>query len=41
MSHPESPSDPPLRTVQLPGGPVSYTDEGEGPIVLCVHGVPP
>lgn len=37
---PEHPSDPPLQTVQLPSGPVSYTDVGQGPVVLAVHGLP-
>lgn len=36
----ESPSDPPLRSVQLAAGPASYTDEGHGPAVLAVHGLP-
>jgi len=37
---PEHPSDPPVQTAQTPTGPFSYTDEGEGPVVLAVHGLP-
>jgi len=37
---PLGPSDPPRRFVQLPGGPLAYTDEGSGPVVLAVHGLP-
>ncbi|MFK5647925.1 hypothetical protein ACI3ET_15570 [Ornithinimicrobium sp. LYQ121] len=29
----------PTRTVILPAGPVEYLDEGEGPVVLLVHGI--
>lgn len=36
----ESPSDPPRQTVSLSTGPASYTDEGRGPAVLAVHGLP-
>ena len=38
--HPEHPSDPPERTVQLSRGPLGYTDEGDGPTLLLVHGYP-
>ncbi len=37
---PDTPSDPPPQTIDLPGGPLVYTDEGEGPTVLLVHGLP-
>jgi pimeloyl-ACP methyl ester carboxylesterase len=37
---PERPSDPPLRTAWLPRGPFSYTDEGEGPVLVALHGLP-
>lgn len=37
---PESPSDPPPRTLQLSRGPLVYTDEGEGPAVVLSHGLP-
>lgn len=37
---PESPSDPPLRVGWLPDGPFAYTDEGEGPAVVALHGLP-
>ncbi|MFO0554267.1 MAG: alpha/beta hydrolase [Polyangiaceae bacterium] len=40
MSTPPSPSDPPLRRVELSGGTVSYCDEGAGPCVVAVHGLP-
>ncbi len=33
-------TDPEARWVQLAGGPAAYTDEGEGPVVLCVPGYP-
>ncbi len=37
---PERPSDPPLLSLALPGGPLSYTDEGEGQAIVAVHGLP-
>lgn len=37
---PEHPSDPELRTLTLPSGPATYTDEGSGPTVLAIHGLP-
>lgn len=37
---PERPSDPPLRTAWLAEGPFSYTDEGEGPVLVALHGLP-
>lgn len=40
MSRPALPSDPLLRTARVRGGPFSYTDEGAGPVVLAVHGLP-
>jgi pimeloyl-ACP methyl ester carboxylesterase len=38
--HPEHPSDPPVRACVLPHATVTYTDEGEGPVLLAVHGLP-
>ena len=32
--------DPELRRVELPGGPAAYLEAGQGPPVLCVHGLP-
>lgn len=40
VSHPQAPSDPAPRTVELTAGLAAYTDEGEGPAVLAVHGLP-
>ncbi len=37
---PEHPSDPPLRHLDIPSGSVSYTDEGEGPVVVAIPGNP-
>jgi len=37
---PEHPSDPPLQTVDVPGGVVRLTDEGAGPALVCLHGMP-
>jgi pimeloyl-ACP methyl ester carboxylesterase len=37
---PGQPSDPPRRFVDLPAGRVAYTDEGEGPCLVAVHGLP-
>jgi pimeloyl-ACP methyl ester carboxylesterase len=34
------PSDPPRRRVRLANGPAVYTDEGQGPVILAVHGLP-
>lgn len=38
--HPDFPSDPAARIVDLPGGPVSVTDEGAGPVLVALHGLP-
>ncbi len=40
MSKPVAPSDPPLRMGECARGPFSYTDEGEGPVVVAVPGYP-
>lgn len=40
MSHPERPSDPPVRRAELPTGTAVWTDEGSGPAVFAVHGMP-
>lgn len=40
MTIPEQPSDPEARVVVLRDGPAGYTDEGEGPVVVAVHGLP-
>lgn len=33
-------TDPPRRHATASGGPFSYTDEGEGPVLVGVHGLP-
>jgi pimeloyl-ACP methyl ester carboxylesterase len=40
FNHPSKTSDPPRSTVELPHGVAAYTDEGQGPPVLMVHGLP-
>ncbi|MBS1154062.1 MAG: yugF [Myxococcaceae bacterium] len=40
MTTPTSPDDPPLKTARLATGPFGYTDEGTGPAVVAVHGLP-
>ncbi len=37
---PEIPSDPTLQTLRLPSGPMTFTDEGSGPTLVAVHGLP-
>jgi len=37
---PEQPSDPPRQRIEIQTGPVAYTDVGEGPCVVAVHGLP-
>ena len=37
---PDSPSDPPIKHLQLDSGPVAWTDEGEGTPVVLLHGLP-
>ncbi|MCB9596461.1 MAG: alpha/beta hydrolase [Sandaracinaceae bacterium] len=37
---PESPSDPPLRFAWTAAGPFAFTDEGAGPPLVLVHGLP-
>lgn len=34
------PSDPPVREGRIASGTFAYTDEGEGPAVLLIHGLP-
>jgi pimeloyl-ACP methyl ester carboxylesterase len=38
--HPDQPSSAETRFLELKGGVVAYTDEGSGPILLCIHGIP-
>jgi len=40
MTTPAQPSDPQKHTASTAGGPFSYTDEGDGPVLLGVHGLP-
>lgn len=35
-----TPLDPPTRLVELPSGPVAIRDSGQGPALLCLHGLP-
>jgi len=37
---PDSRSDPEVRLVHLPRGPVGVTDVGTGPVVVAIHGLP-
>lgn len=37
---PEHPSDPPRRRASIETGPFSYTDEGSGPTLVMIHGLP-
>ena len=37
---PEVPSDPPRRFAQIARGSFAYTDEGTGPCIVLVHGIP-
>ncbi len=40
MAHPEQPSDPQPSRIDLRSGPASYIDEGQGPTIIAVHGLP-
>lgn len=40
MTWPDRPSDPPVRHLDLPRGPAAITDEGTGPAVFAIHGLP-
>ncbi len=40
MTTPASPSDPERRSAEGRGGPFTYTDEGSGPVIVAVHGLP-
>ncbi len=40
MTTPALPSDPPVRLLDLPSGPLAITDVGQGPPLLLVHGAP-
>lgn len=37
---PDRPSDPPVHVGWLPKGSFTYTDEGEGPALVALHGLP-
>ncbi len=37
---PEAPSDPEVRALTVEGGRLAYTDEGEGAVVVVLHGLP-
>ena len=37
---PDTPLDPPVLTAELRGLPFSYTDTGEGPPIVLIHGLP-
>lgn len=37
---PKAPSDPPRQYVELSSGRAAYTDVGEGPAVVAIHGLP-
>jgi pimeloyl-ACP methyl ester carboxylesterase len=37
---PESPRDPPRHRLELPGVTLSYTDEGRGPVIVGLSGLP-
>ncbi|MCA9560712.1 MAG: alpha/beta fold hydrolase, partial [Myxococcales bacterium] len=39
-SSPPTPSDPPRQFIALPDGPVAWTDEGQGPTLVALHGLP-
>jgi pimeloyl-ACP methyl ester carboxylesterase len=38
--HPATPSDPPLSHQRVDAGTIAYTDEGTGPALLAIHGLP-
>ena len=38
--HPETPSDPERRSGEIPSGAFTYTEEGEGPALVALHGLP-
>ncbi len=40
LTRPAQPSDPNLRTATMATGPFSYTDEGQGPVIVTVSGYP-
>lgn len=40
MATPAAPRDPELKEAQLAGGHFAYTDEGAGPAIVAIHGLP-
>ncbi len=38
--HPEHPSSAQTEYIDLPGGPAAFKDEGSGPTIVCIHGMP-
>ena len=40
MSWPDRASDPPVRSASIPTGTATWTEEGDGPTVVAIHGLP-
>ena len=38
--HPDQPSSTETKYINMAGGSAAYTDEGSGPILVCIHGMP-
>jgi len=38
--HPDIPSSAETQYLEMAGGAVAYTDEGSGPVLICIHGIP-
>jgi pimeloyl-ACP methyl ester carboxylesterase len=38
--HPDLPSNAETQYIDMAGGRVAYTDEGSGPTLICIHGMP-
>ena len=38
--HPDQPSNAETQFIEMQGGVAAYTNEGSGPVIVCVHGIP-
>jgi pimeloyl-ACP methyl ester carboxylesterase len=38
--HPDSPSSAETQYIEMEGGVTAFKDEGSGPVLICIHGIP-
>jgi pimeloyl-ACP methyl ester carboxylesterase len=40
IMHPDSPSSAETQYIEMEGGVTAFKDEGSGPVLICIHGIP-